>query len=200
MARPFPIPPEPPPPPSNPPKGNVSNKPLGSSPGLLTSTGGLFGINGFLLTPVINNTTGKSYVLLMDPNNFNCEENCEYDFPQLIPSVQGNPYQEGCDVNCHLIKLKYRELGVAQITINVTTFEKATDQFTSFPYVVNIPPKVLQGNRKGSFPDKRIHTLFIPINVPGERPQVTLNSVGSSGPYSIVSLSLCGNADETPQI
>jgi hypothetical protein len=171
----------------------------GGSPGLITSTGGLYGISGVLLTPVLNNTTRKSYILLMDPSNFDCEEPAEYDFPQAIPQVQGNPYQEGCNVNCHLIKLKYRELGIATFVINVTTYQKSTDAFTSYPYIISIPPIPLKGQRKKTFPDDRIHTLFIPINVPGERPQVTINSDGDAGPYSITSLTLCGLADEMPQ-
>jgi hypothetical protein len=179
------------------PFGNQSSK-LGSNPGLLTSTGGLFGVNGVLLTPVFNNTTKKSYILLMDPTNFNCEEPAEYDFPQVKPSLDAP--QEGRDVSCHMLILEYRELGYATLTINVTTFEQNTDSFTSYPYQVSIPPKPLKGKRKSNFPDGRIHTLRIPINVPGERPQPTINSNGGSGAYSIISLVLCGNADETPQM
>lgn len=197
MAIPFPPIPGPPSPPRKP--GSPSSKPLGGSPGLLTSTGGLYGVNGVLLTPVFNNISGKSYILLMDPSNFNCEENAEYDFPQGIPAVQNNPFQDGCNVNCHLIKLKYREIGIAQFTINVTTFNRDIGDFQSFPYIVNIPNIPLTGKRKAKFPDQRIHTIFIPIDVPGERPQVTLNSVGGSGAYSIISLNLCGFADELPQ-
>jgi hypothetical protein len=171
---------------------------LGGNPGLVTSTGGLFGINGLLLTPVFNTKTGKSYILLMNPNNFNCEENCEYDFPQEIPPR--NAPQEGRDVSCHLIILKYREIGYAQFTINVTTFQKNTDTFTTYPYDVSIPPLPLTSKaRKQAFPDQRIHTLRIPIDVPGERPQVSITSNGNAGPYSIISLVLCGNADESTQ-
>lgn len=199
MARPEPLPGPPIPRPPNINKITPSNPQLGTNPGLITSSGGLFGINGVLLTPVINNITGNSYILLMDPSNFNCEDDGEYDFPQEIPPR--NAPQEGRDVTCHLIILKYREIGFAQFTINITTFEKDTDSFTSYPFVVNIPSKPLTTKaRKTNFPDKRIHTLRIPINVPGERPQVTINFKGNSGAHSITSLVLCGNADELPQI
>lgn len=195
------IPPNPPVYPKPPNKlPSPNNSKLGSNPGLLTSTGGLFGGNGVLLTPVLNSITNNSYILLMDPSNFNCEEDCEYDFPQQIPNVQSNPYQDGCIVNCNLIKLKYREIDKAQFTINITTYNRDTDEFTSYPFVVNIPSKPLSKKRKALFPDKRIHTLFIPIDVPGERPQPTINSKGGSGAYSIISMILCGNADETPQV
>ncbi len=167
---------------------NPPNRPLGGSPGLLTSTGGLFGINGVLLTPVINNMTGKSYILLMDSNDFNCEESAEYDFPQEIPPRESP--QEGRDVNCHLIILKYRELGTARFNINVTTFEKDTDKFTTYSFPVIITALV---------PDNKIHTRYISISVPGERPQVSITRFGNTGPLSITSLTLCGNADTVPQ-
>lgn len=172
---------------------------LSANPGLLTSTGGLYGLNGVLLSPVYNTVTNKSFILSMDPTNFNCEENCEYDFPQEIPPR--NAPQEGRDVNCHLVILKYREIGYASLTLNITTFQKNTDSFNTYSYPVSIPPIPLTSKaRKQSFPDNRIHTLRIPIDVPGERPQITVTSNGSAGGYSIISIVLCGNADETPQV
>lgn len=169
----------------------------GGNAGLLTSTGGLFGIGGLLLTPVINFSTGKSYIMLMDPTNFNCDENAEYDFPQEIPPRQAP--QEGRDVTCHIIILKYRELGYVTFSVNVTTFQKTTDSFITEQYKVSIPSVALSGVRKKQFPDERIHTLYIPIQVIGERPQVSVTYNANAGPLSIVSLVLCGNADELPQ-
>jgi len=186
-----------PPPPIKP--GAPPTKPLGSSPGLLTSTGGLYGVNGALLTPVFNSITGKSNILIMDANNFDCEEDGEYDFPQEIPPRE-QP-QEGRDVTCHLVILKYRELGYARFAVNLTTYKRLTDSFVTVQYLVNIPPIPLKTRmRKQSFPDKEIHTLYIPIQVVGERPQASITRSGKSGPMSITSLTICGNADQTPQM
>ena len=174
---------------------------LGANQGLLTSTGGLYGINGVLLVPVFNTGTNKSYIMLYDPTNFNCEENAEYDYTQIIP---GNPPQEGRSVTCHLIILKYRELGIASFNVNVTTFIRDTDSFNTISIPVKIPfIPLTTKQRKQNFPDNRIHTarLYPPNNqyITGERPQVTITYNANSGPVSITSLTLCGNADEEVQ-
>lgn len=193
--------------PNNPPIFNnpSGNKPgsgksasnIGANPGLVTSTGGIIGFSGYLLSPVFNTVTKNSYVLVMDPNNFNCEEASQYVFPQTIPPL--NAPQEGRDVSCHLMILKYRELGVASFTITIWTFNKTTDSFQSVTYNISIPAIPLKGSRKLLFPDGKIHTLRIPIQVNGERPQPVIFSNANAGPYSIVSLTLCGNTDETAQ-
>ncbi len=179
--------------------GSTTFTTIGGSPGLLTSTGGLFGSTGVLLTPVLNIVTGNSYILLMDSSNFNCEEDAEYDFPQEIPPREAP--QEGHNVTCHLIKLKYRELGACSFSINVTIYIRDTDEFKTLSFPVSIPPIALSKNRKKTFPDKRIHTLYIPMSdVTGERPQTTITRYANSGPISITSLTVCGNADEMSQM
>lgn len=177
--------------------GTGTGSKLGTNPGLITSTGGLFGIDGELLTPVLNLTTGKSYVLLMDPDDFNCEEDAAYYFPQEIPPREAP--QEGRDVTCHLIILKYRELGPAKFNVNVTVYVRNTDTFDTKTVSVTIPPQGAKGNNPTTFPDKQIHTMYIPFRITGERPQAFVTSKGGSGAYSITSLTLCGNADQAPQ-
>lgn len=193
-------PPNIPAPPSKPvPSGNT--KPLGTSPGLVTSKGGLYGVNGVLFTPLYDTGTGRSFVVIHDASNFSCEEAGEYDFPQVIP---GNPPQEGRSVTCHLIILKYRELGIASFSVNVTVYTRETDSFTTVQIPVAIPILPLRTKqRKQNFPDGKIHTVRLyPPNgeyITGERPQVSVTYNASSGPFSVTSLILCGNADETVQ-
>jgi hypothetical protein len=189
----YPLPGGPgPPPPSAPPP-----TPPAIYPSLLTSTGGLYGTYGAMLTPYYNTVNKRSYVLIHDPTNFNCEENGEYDFRQEIPVVNGMA-QEGRDVSCHLIILKYREIGVAIFNVNVTVYRKLTDDFAtkSIPIAINN----ITSNRK-SFPDRRIHTRRVGLSpvITGERPQVTLTYSANSGPWAVTSLTLCGDGDETPQ-
>src|SRR5258706_6609541 len=170
-----------------------------SNPGLITSSGGLFGTAGLLLTPYTNNVTGRSYIVVHDPTNFDCEEDAEYDFKQEIPQVQSNPYQEGRDVTCHLVILKYRELSVASFSVNVTVYRKQTDDY----FTVQIPVKIkkIKDTKTRIFPDNRIHTRNLSFDViTGERPQVTLTRDANSGPMCVTSLTLCGNADELPQM
>lgn len=175
--------------------GGGNNSPGGTStaanPGLITSTGGLIGANGLLITPFFQPQTGKCLVAVHDSTNFSCEESSEYDFRQEIPDGQ-----EGRDVSCHLIILKYRELGVATFYVNVTVYIKATDTFITTQIPVNIV-----ATTKRTFPDKRIHTRRLGLNkvISGERPQVTITCSANSGPWSVTSLTLCGDADEVPQ-
>src|SRR6266566_4881483 len=55
---------------------------IGNNPGLITSTGGLLGTNGLMLTPAFNQITNSSFLLTHNSSNFNCEEDAEYDFRQ----------------------------------------------------------------------------------------------------------------------
>lgn len=177
----------------NPPIKNTTGV---TNPGLINSTGGLFGNTGLLLTPYVNIITGNCYVFVHDPNNFDCEESSEYDYPQVIPPEQAP--QEGRNVSCHLIILKYREIGVCTFGINLTMYQKTKDIFTTKSFAVNIA----NTNKRASFPDNRIHTRFIGLTpvFTGERPYLSITRNANSGPYSVTKMILCGNADEAPQL
>lgn len=178
----------------NPPnQGTTRSSPV--SFGLLTSSGGVSGAAGLMMAPYVNPVTGRGYVIIFDSTNFDCEESAEYDYPQVIPP-EGQGAQEGRDVSCHLIILKYREIGVANFFVNVTVYHKLTDIFETKSIPVSVP--YVPGR---TFPDKRIHTKFLGLKpaITGERPQVTITRIPNGGPFSVTSLTLCGNADETPQ-
>jgi len=176
---------------------------LGGSPGLITSTGGLFGISGLLMAPAINQTTGRSFIVVFDPTNFSCEEQAQYTYRQEAnyDKIPG----EGREASIHLLILKYRELGVASFSVNITVFKKVLDDFITVQIPVNIPVIPLAKmtkSRRNNFPDGRIHTVRLePPNgvVQGERPQVTYTINANAGPVSVTKLIMCGNADETPQ-
>lgn len=172
-----------------------------NNPALITSTGGLSGTSGILMAPAINTMTGRSVIVYFNPNDFNCEENAEYDFRQ--EADYGQIPGEGRTCTIHLIILKYRELGYAKFNINITVFDRTIDDFTTISIPVSIPAKSLKTkSRQASFPDKKIHTLYItPPNhvIQGERPQVTITRNKNSGPNSVTRLTICGNADEMVQ-
>lgn len=185
----------------NPPStGSKGNGSTANNPALITSTGGLFGTSGILMAPALSTIGGKSVIVYFNPNDFDCEEDCEYDFRQ--ERDYGQISGEGRTCTIHLIILKYRELGYADFSINITVFDRTTDSFNTVSIPVSIPFLSLNTTaRKQSFPDKKIHTAYIypkPI-IQGERPQVTITRNGLSGPESVTSLTLCGNADEIPQ-
>lgn len=178
--------------------GGGSAKP--SNPSLITSTGGLLGINGVLLTPAFNQITGKSYIINYESQDFNCEEDAQYSYRQEA-NFEKFP-GEGRECSIHLIILKYRELGYVKFSINITVFKQAIDDYVNYQIPVIIPKLKLTKARLNTFPDKRIHTLKLaPVNgvITGERPQISITYAANSGPLSITKLVMCGNADEAAQ-
>ena len=184
----------------NPPSGNLAT--VGNNPGLITSTGGLLGLNEVVATPAFNPVTGRCFILVHDSNNFDCEEDAEYDFRQ--EANYGEIPGEGREGSINLIILKYRELGKAKFNINITVFKRTIDDFETVVIPVSIPVIPFSSpSRMLSFPDGRIHTLFLhPPNgvINGERPQASATRNGNSGPMCITKLIMCGSADELPEM
>lgn len=179
--------------------GGTTNS-IASSPALITSTGGLSGAVGALLTPVnINQLPGpSSYIMIHDTTNFDCEEDSTYYFRQEV----GSQY-EGQYIEINKVILKYRELGVASFTINISAYQQKTDDFKTIAIDVDIPAVKLTIARKKTFPDGKIHIINIapPKGViQGINPQCYISRKGNSGPMSITKLILCTYADEVPQI
>lgn len=172
-----------------------------ANPSLITSTGGLLGINGILITPAFNQTTNKSYIINYEPHNNNCEEDAQYTYRQEA-NYSKFP-GEGREASYHLIILKYRELGKCKFSVNITVFKQTIDDFVTYQIPVSIPVLPLTRVRLNNFPDNRIHTIKIaPIIggvVIGERPQVSITYKANSGPVCVTKLILCGNADEAAQ-
>ncbi len=63
--------------------GGGSGKP--SNPWLITSTGGLIGINGLLLGPAVNQITNKSYISNYDSTNLH---SILIDKSQILKEIQ----------------------------------------------------------------------------------------------------------------
>jgi len=185
-------PPGKPKPPGN--QGTVFN------PALITSTGGLQGLTGAMMTPVIVTTIPKqsSFVMIHDPSNFDCEEDAIYFFRQEVIS----PF-EGQSVQINRAIIKYRELDYAQFFIGFTAYQQKSDDFITLETPVSIPPITLKGNRLSRFPDKRIHIISIEPPkgiIQGINPQVYIRREKNSGPLSITKLILCTFYDEMPQV
>ena len=184
--------------------GGGTKSKTGSSPGLITSTGGLVGNSGLLLAPAFNTITLIPFVVLLDANNFNCEENSQYTFRQEanFEKVPG----EGRSCSIHLIILKYREIGTVSFNINITVFNQMLDSFinTAIPVSIPIIPYTqMSKERKNKFPDNRIHTVKLSPPqgaVSGERPQLSITVTGGKGPLAITKIIMCGNADESSQM
>jgi len=167
-------------------KPPVGKSTIQGSPGLLTSTGGLFGANYQLLMPLFDATFQKTYLALFNDDDFNCEEAAFYTFRQ--EDVQ--PFR---NVSVHKLIINYRELGEARFTIGVQAYIEDTDSFKTESRLVRI---VKAKNRKGLFPDKTLRTKQISLVISGQRPQIFISREPNSGPLSITRVMMVGKADQ----
>jgi len=168
---------------------------IGGSPGLLTSTGGLTGLLGACYQPFFNPQTRAYYLALIDPTNFDTEEDGFYNFPE--PDA---PNGVGRVVTIHRVVMTYREIDKAKFNFGIETYLADIDDFVQVTVPIVIAPP--NGNKKRalSFPDGKIHTKRFGIVATGERPQPFTQRLANSGAYSIIKVVLCGNADEQDQI
>lgn len=180
-------------PPDRPPRPPVIPAPkhtnLGGSPGLLTSTGGLFGIKPLLLVPVFDSKNKHFNIDIIDANNFDTEEDAFYFFPS--PNIQ-----VGRRITINNVVLEYREIGEATFTMGVIVYSRDDDTFKFKTTQINIRNTSPQIDRVNfPFPDGKIHTTQFNLVLDGERPQMFMQRSADSGPVSIISATLVGTAD-----
>ena len=159
---------------------------LGAQPGLITSTGGLYGQNYVLMAPYYHTLTGRFCFLYYDPNDFDCEDDCVYDFPM-------EDIQAGRAIDVHKVFLTYRDLGAVKfkLSVSATQYDKATKTEKVNSQTVNI------AWGKG---DKQLHSYYVDLKVVGERPQLHIYRAANSGPLSITRAIMCGHGDEGQQL
>jgi hypothetical protein len=168
-------------------KPPVGKSTIQGSPGLLTSTGGLFGSSYFLLMPLFDSVFDKTYLAFIDPSNFDTEEDCFYTFRQ-------EDVMPGRKVSVHMLIVTYREIGKCTFTIGVQSYIAETDSFKVSSRQVVITPRL---NSKNTFPNNKLKTRRVNIDViAGERPQVFVSRKANSGPLSITRVMMAGHADE----
>lgn len=174
----------------NPPKGGGTNSGAGHSASvasLITSTGGLFGVNFALLTPFFDIRMQSFVFAITDPTNFDSEEDCVYNFRQ-----EDKP---GRTIDIHKVYLQYRDLGKVSfdVIVSATQYNRATGKET--PDVAKKTVSV--GSTR---PDKKIHSYFVDLKVQGERPQLTIIRKRDKGPLAIITAMLMGNSSEENQL
>lgn len=175
----------------NPPKsgsGGGAAKSSAAAPSLITSTGGLFGGAFALLVPFFDLRTNSFVFAIIDPNNFDSEEDCVYNFKM-------EDVKSGRVVDIHKVYLQYRDLGKVSFDVSVTAtqFNRSTQKEK-----IEVATKTVKvGTTKG---DQRIHSYFVDLKVQGERPQLSIVRKKDSGPLSIVTAMLIGNVSEENQL
>lgn len=177
-------PPDPPDPKPKPPsKGTVG----AANASLITSTGGLFGSAYALLVPFFDNRSTKFVFAIYDPFNFDCEEDCVYDFRQ-----EDKP---GRVIDVHKVYLQYRDIGKVTYIVKVTATQY--NRVTGKETIDTKSKTITVGNVK---PDLKIHSYFVDLKVQGERPQLNITRKADKGPLSIVTAMLIGNSNEENQL
>jgi hypothetical protein len=155
----------------------------GGSPGLLTSTGGLFGLTGALFAPFLNTDSDTNYALLFDPSDFNCEEDAFYDFKVEDVNV-------GCSCTIHKLVVIYRNIGLVEVTFGVRVYQPLAVGNKKF--VTAKQTKVI-GTKKPNF---KLYTENFNVEASGERPQAFMFRKANKGPLSVVSVVMVGDAQE----
>lgn len=167
-------------------KPPVGKSTIRGSPGLLTSTGGLFGTDFKLLMPLFDSVFDKTYLALINPDDNNCEEEAFYLFKQedVMPSRT---------VSIHKLIVVYKELGPARFSVGVQVYIRKTNKFYQQSRLLTIKPR---NDRDAPFPDGKLRELPVDLVIEGERPQVFISRKANSGPLCITRIHMIGKAEE----
>jgi len=170
-------------PPGKTPPPATASPTIGGSPALLTSTGGLYGVNPLLLVPFYNNTSNKYSVNIYNTNSFNSEEDCQYDFPVEDIVI-------GRNINISKVIIVYRDFGKVQFTLSCTTYSAKLDTFNT------VSRQYMIGGKN----DNKLHTTKCDFVTVGERPQLSILRKAGQGNLSLVSVTMVGHSSEEQQV
>ena len=152
--------------------------PQPANPQLLTSTGGLAGIFGQVLLPLQDMITGAGFFYVVDPTNFNTEEDCTYFF--RVETIK-----EGQFPTIERIRIRYRDIGKVTVTFNVTGYTRDGDYKTYSKTVT------FGTDSKSGTPSFRIRTTYVDIQATLESPQIVMQRAANAGPLCIIAVTPC---------
>lgn len=145
--------------------GGGSSSPTPINLANLPVTGGLAGFNQALLVPGFDDLAQVNLFYVIDPTDFNCEEDVEYDF-KLEEIVQGN------DVTVHNVLIRYRDLGIVRLTVYISS--------------TDIDKTVVKDITLGtSNADGKLHTYKVDMKGTMEAPQLKIIRRANNGPLCI---------------
>ena len=157
---------------ANIPSGDKSSNTAGGAGSVnllnVTTTGGLTGLKGAVLFFGQSIGYPNPLVWLVDPTNFNCEDDCKYHFKVEEIEVYRQP-------TVNKVIVRYRDLGKVTVTCffvgNVKGESTASDLVT-----------VTFGGKA----DKKIYTTTFDLTCTFEAPQLIMQRAANSGPLSVV--------------
>lgn len=164
----------------SPPSGGGGSGPAPVNLSLLPVTGGLLGTQAVLLAIGFDELAGQNLTYQLDPSNFNCEEDVEYDF--RIEEVE-----PGNQITIHNVLIRYRDIGVVTFIVAITSDLNPAVNLSSSP--VNAKQFTV-GNQVPTF---RIKTLKTDLQVTTEAPQIKIIRKAKQGPLCITKVRAWGS-------
>lgn len=152
-----------------------------ANPSLLPVSGGVSGLTSVVVAPGIDNN-GDLAMLFFDTDNFDTEADSVVQF-RIEES-------EGVQVQINRLRIKYRNLGICTITVELI------GMFSSALQTITLGnPTVMNGTRAvKSISDNRIYNAYVDFVFTDESPQVVITRPAGNGPLSIISITLLGTA------
>lgn len=151
--------------------GGGSSSP-GANPANVSASGGLFGITGQLLWFGNSISFPFPIVYVLDPSNFNCEEDCEYDFKIEEVALYRQP-------TVHRVILRFRDIGRATLNFFIS------GNVLGESVVSKIVTVVIGGKR-----DNKIYTATADISFTCEAPQLKIFRNANAGAFSLTKVML----------
>lgn len=159
----------------------------GTNPGLLTSSGGLFGSASALLIPVFDPETNLKYIATFDPTDFNSEEDSEYRYRM-------EEVTEGRLVTVSRVRIVHRNLGKVTVTGRLSGLVKQPDKTWK---VVFAEQTITIGDDSK---DLSLRTEYFDMIITMERPQFSYKRLANAGPLAIISTTLITEVEQAAQL
>jgi hypothetical protein len=159
----------------------------GTNPGLLTSSGGLFGSASALLIPIYDPETNLKYIATLDPTDFNSEEDAEYRYRM-------EEVTEGRLITVSRVRIVHRNIGKVTVTGRLSGLIKQADKTWK---VVFAEQTITIGD---DTKDLSIRTEYFDMIITMERPQFIYKRLANAGPLAIISTTLITNVEQAAQI
>lgn len=160
----------------------------GTNPGLLTSSGGLFGSTSNLLIPIFDPETNIKYIATFDPTDFNSEEDAEYRYRM-------EEITEGRLITVSRVRIVYRNLGVVKVTgqLSGLVYSPASKTWQ----VVGAKQTIVIGDDSK---DLSLRTGYFDMIITMERPQFIYKRLANDGPLAIISTTLITEVEQAAQV
>ena len=164
----------------------VGGTPTGTPPGItaiggpIGENGGVFATSWFLFFPMTDLMTGRTFFGILDVESFDdIFDGSSYSYRVEDIGIERVP-------TVRRVLLVYRDLGLATVTVKL---EGTNDNR-------EVVSKSVQKQIGNSIPTRKLLSALVDVQLTCFRPQLTVSRVARGGPFSIISASMVGEAEE----